>query len=76
LDPSAALTRLNSKTRKRSPNGLKGLVLVAPASPVPTAAPKEQRDAIFESYQSPATVTSVLPLALICPTSEAKTEHA
>ena len=40
----------------RRPQGLKGLVLVAPAPPTPMAAPKEQRDAILESYQTPAGV--------------------
>ena len=46
----------------RRPNGLKGLVLVAPAPPVPMAAPKEQREAILESYQSPAGVEFALSI--------------
>jgi pimeloyl-ACP methyl ester carboxylesterase len=36
----------------RRPDGLKGLVLVAPAPPTPMGAPKEQRDAILNSYQN------------------------
>jgi pimeloyl-ACP methyl ester carboxylesterase len=46
----------------RRPNGLKGLVLVAPAPPVPMAAPKEQRESILESYQSPAGVEFALSI--------------
>jgi pimeloyl-ACP methyl ester carboxylesterase len=46
----------------RRPNGLKGLVLVAPAPPVPIAAPKEQREAMLESYQSPAGVELALSI--------------
>jgi pimeloyl-ACP methyl ester carboxylesterase len=46
----------------RRPNGLKGLVLVAPAPPVPIAAPKEQREAMLESYQSPAGVEFALSI--------------
>ena len=47
----------------RRPNGLKGLVLVAPAPRVPIAAPKEQREAMLESYQSPAGVEFALHFA-------------
>ena len=36
----------------RRPAGLKGLVLVAPAPPTPMGVPREQRDAILDSYQS------------------------
>jgi pimeloyl-ACP methyl ester carboxylesterase len=46
----------------RRPKGLKGLVLVAPAPPTPIAAPKEQRDAMLESYQSPAGVEFALSI--------------
>jgi pimeloyl-ACP methyl ester carboxylesterase len=46
----------------RRPAGLKGLVLVAPAPPTPMGAPKEQRDAILESYQSPAGVDVALSI--------------
>ena len=46
----------------RRPNGLKGLVLVASAPPVPIAAPKEQREAMLESYQSPAGVELALSI--------------
>jgi pimeloyl-ACP methyl ester carboxylesterase len=46
----------------RRPNGLKGLVLVAPAPPVPVAAPKEQREAMLESYQSSAGVEFALSI--------------
>jgi len=46
----------------RRPNGLKGLVLVAAAPPVPIAAPKEQREAMLESYQSPAGVELALSI--------------
>ena len=46
----------------RRPNGLKGLVLVAAAPPVPIAAPKEQREAMLESYQSPAGVEFALSI--------------
>ena len=38
------------------------LVLVAPAPPVPIAAPKEQREAMLESYQSPAGVEFALSI--------------
>jgi pimeloyl-ACP methyl ester carboxylesterase len=37
---------------KRTPQGLAGLVLVAPAPPTPMPAPKEQRAAMLESYRS------------------------
>jgi pimeloyl-ACP methyl ester carboxylesterase len=46
----------------RRPQGLKGLVLVAPAPPTPIAAPKEQRDAILESYQTPAGIEFALSI--------------
>jgi pimeloyl-ACP methyl ester carboxylesterase len=46
----------------RRPTGLKGLVLVAPAPPVPIAAPKERREAMLESYQSPAGVEFALSI--------------
>ena len=46
----------------RRPEGLKGLVLVAPAPPTPIAAPKEQRDAMLESYQTPAGVEFALSI--------------
>jgi len=46
----------------RRPAGLKGLVLVAPAPPTPIGAPKEQRDAMLESYQSPAGVDIALSI--------------
>jgi len=48
----------------RRSNGLKGLVLVAPAPPVPIAAPKEQREAMLESYQSPAGVEFALSILM------------
>src|SRR5580692_10486950 len=38
----------------RTPAGLKGLVLVAPAPPTPMEVPKEQREAALNSYLSPA----------------------
>ena len=44
----------------RRPNGLKGLVLVAPAPPTPTGVPKEQRDGMLKSYQSAAGVDVAL----------------
>ena len=37
-------------------------MLVAPAPPVPIAAPKEQREAMLESYQSPAGVEFALSI--------------
>jgi pimeloyl-ACP methyl ester carboxylesterase len=46
----------------RRPAGLKGLVLVAPAPPTPMEVPKEQRDAILDSYQSAAGVDIALPI--------------
>ena len=46
----------------RRPRGLKGLVLIAPAPPTPMAAPKEQRDAMLESYQTPAGVAFALSI--------------
>jgi pimeloyl-ACP methyl ester carboxylesterase len=46
----------------RRPQGLNGLVLIAPAPPTPMAAPKEQRDAILESYQTPAGVEFALSI--------------
>ncbi|MBR0801305.1 alpha/beta hydrolase [Bradyrhizobium jicamae] len=46
----------------RRPQGLKGLVLVAPAPPTPIAAPGEQRDAMLESYQSVAGVDFALSI--------------
>jgi pimeloyl-ACP methyl ester carboxylesterase len=46
----------------RRPSGLKGLVLVAPAPPTPMGVPKEQRDAILDSYQSPAGVDIALSI--------------
>ncbi len=45
----------------RRPEGLKGLVLVAPAPPTPIAA-HEQRDAMLESYQTPAGVEFALSI--------------
>jgi pimeloyl-ACP methyl ester carboxylesterase len=42
------------------PNGLKGLVLVAPAPPTPTGVPKVQRDGMLASYQSAAGVAVAL----------------
>ena len=44
----------------RRPAGLKGLVLVAPAPPTPMGVPKQQRDAILDSYQSAAGVDIAL----------------
>ena len=49
-------------TRRTPTEGLKGLVLVAPAPPTPIAAPKEQRDAMLESYQTPAGVEFALSI--------------
>jgi pimeloyl-ACP methyl ester carboxylesterase len=46
----------------RRPAGLNGIVLVAPAPPTPMGAPKEQRDAILDSYQSPAGVDIALSI--------------
>jgi pimeloyl-ACP methyl ester carboxylesterase len=46
----------------RSPAGLKGLVLVAPAPPTPIGAPKEQRDGMLSSYQSAAGVEMALSI--------------
>jgi pimeloyl-ACP methyl ester carboxylesterase len=46
----------------RRPKGLKGLVLVAPGPPTPIAAPREQRNAMLESYQSPAGVEFALSI--------------
>jgi pimeloyl-ACP methyl ester carboxylesterase len=46
----------------RRPTGLKGLVLVAPAPPTPIGAPKEQRDAMLNSYQSAAGVDVALSI--------------
>jgi pimeloyl-ACP methyl ester carboxylesterase len=46
----------------RRPAGLKALVLVAPAPPTPMAVPKEQRDAILDSYQSPGGVDIALSI--------------
>ena len=46
----------------RRPAGLKGLVLVAPAPPTPIGAPKEQRDAMLDSYQSAAGVDIALSI--------------
>jgi len=53
----------------RRPAGLKGLVLVAPAPPTPMGVPKEQRDAILESYQSPAGVDFALSILTAKPLS-------
>lgn len=44
------------------PKGLKGLVLVASAPPTPIAAPMAQRNAMLESYQSPAGVETALSI--------------
>ncbi len=46
----------------RRPNGLQGLVLIAPAPPSPLEVPKEQRDGILESYQSEAGVDVALSI--------------
>jgi len=46
----------------RRPPGLKGLVLVAPVPPTPMGAPKEQRDAMLDSYQSSAGVDIALSI--------------
>jgi pimeloyl-ACP methyl ester carboxylesterase len=46
----------------RRPNGLKGLVLIAPAPPSPIGAPKEQRDGMLDSYQSEAGVDVALSI--------------
>jgi pimeloyl-ACP methyl ester carboxylesterase len=46
----------------RTPAGLKGLVLVAPAPPTPTEVSKEQREAALNSYLSPAGVEVALTI--------------
>ena len=46
----------------RRPNGLKGLVLVAPAPPTPVGVPKEKRDGMLQSYQSAAGVDIALSI--------------
>jgi pimeloyl-ACP methyl ester carboxylesterase len=46
----------------RTPAGLKGLVLVAPAPPTPMEVPKEQREAALNSYLSPAGVEIALTI--------------
>jgi pimeloyl-ACP methyl ester carboxylesterase len=56
----------------RRPQGLKGLVLVAPAPPTPFTAPKEQRDAMLESYQTAAGVEFALSIL----TSRSRTSTA
>ena len=53
----------------RRPQGLKGLVLVAPAPPTPIAAAKEQRDAILESYQTATGVEFALSILTSRPLS-------
>jgi pimeloyl-ACP methyl ester carboxylesterase len=58
----AFTTEWTELSRRRTRAGLKGLVLVAPAPPTPIAAPKEQRDAVPDSYQSSAGVDIALSI--------------
>ncbi len=55
--------------------GLRGLVLIAPAPPVPMAASAEQRDAMLASYQSREGVTRALDVLSGSPLPDALREQ-
>lgn len=67
--------KLAQMVAKRDPEGLRGLMLVAPAPPTPMAVPAPQRSAMLASYQSRHGVLQALGVLTASPLPDALREQ-